>query len=324
MSRVETRFASMGTQAHVRLESAVVPEDDLRRHAAAIAEELAAIEAALTRFAPDSELCALNRDPRPSVPASPAVRALARATRWAGEASGGLVDATLLGPLEAAGYAGSRAGQTPAPPAPLDLALAGAPPRRPAGPSPAARFAAVGADARAVRRPPGVRLDSGGLGKGLAADLAAECLPVGVRYSISCGGDLALGGPDGGPPWDVAVADARVGAEVHRLRVRSGGVATSGIHARLWREADGGYAHHLLDPATGRPAWTGLVAVTAVAANALAAEVAAKAALLAGPDRACGLLPRGGVLQHDDGRVEVVPAVRVLRVRRTGAEPIVA
>jgi len=71
------------------------------------------------------------------------------------------------------------------------------------------------------------------------------------------------------------------------------------------------------DPATGCPAWTGLVAVTAVAANALEAEVVAKTALLSGPLEARRLLrKRGGVLQHDDGRVEIVPAPAVVRLPR--------
>ena len=73
----------------------------------------------------------------------------------------------------------------------------------------------------------------------------------------------------------------------------------------------------MLDPATGRPAWTGLVAASAVAGSAFEAEVLAKTALLSGPLEARRLLRRrGGVLQHDDGRVEVVPAPAVVRIPR--------
>jgi thiamine biosynthesis lipoprotein len=166
-------------------------------------------------------------------------------------------------------------------------------------------------------RPPGVHLDSGGIGKGLAADLAAITVPAGIRYAISCGGDLALGGASPQSPWEVAVHSARTGATVHRLRVRTGGVATSGITSRLWRRSDGAHAHHLLDPSTGEPAWTGLVAVTAVAATSLDAEVRAKTARLSGPGRARTLVARrGGVLQHDDGRVEIVAGPPAVRLRR--------
>jgi FAD:protein FMN transferase len=199
-----------------------------------------------------------------------------------------------------------------------------APPRRPARPHPARAYAGVGVDDRGrVVRPPGVRLDSGGLGKGLAADMAALTVPDGIRYAISCGGDLAVGGPSATPPWEVAVFGARSGEPVHRLRVRAGGVATSGITSRLWRRPDGTFAHHLIDPATGDPAWTGLLAATAVAATTLDAEVLAKSAILSGPARARALLGRrGGVLQHDDGRIEVVAGPPVVRLPRPLREPL--
>jgi thiamine biosynthesis lipoprotein len=76
-------------------------------------------------------------------------------------------------------------------------------------------------------------------------------------------------------------------------------------------------AHHLLDPATGRPAFTGVVQVTALAPSALAAEIKAKAALLSGPDRAHVWLAQGGVVVFDDGTHEVIappPAVELSRL----------
>jgi thiamine biosynthesis lipoprotein len=267
----------MGSTARVVLESDTHDADALERHAGAIRTGLDDVERALTRFSPHSELSALNRDPRAAVPASPLLRRLAS----------------------------------------LQDALPAAPPRRAARPHPARAHAHVTADdfGRVVR-PPGVGLDPGGLGKGLAADLAALTLPEGVRFAISCGGDLALGG-SAARPWDVSVESAHTRAVVHRLRVRAGGVATSGVSSRLWRRPDGTYAHHLLDPATGEPAWTGLVAVTAVAASALDAEILAKTAVLAGRARARRLVARrGGVLQHDDGRVEVVAGPLTVRLPR--------
>jgi FAD:protein FMN transferase len=318
--RVDRRFRSMGGVARVTLESETRSEAELERQAAAIRDVIEDAEARLSRFRPDSELSLLNADPRTAVPASPLLRHFALAVRAAGARSGGLVDATLLAPLERQSYTTSRAGVAPAV---LDEALAAVAPRRPARPHPARAHAGVGVDEDGrVVRPAGVRLDSGGLGKGLAADLAAITVPAGIRYAISCGGDLALGGASPSSPWEVAVHSARTGAPVHRLRVRHGGVATSGISSRLWRRPDGAYAHHLIDPSTGDPAWTGLVAVTAVAVTALDAEVLAKTALLSGPGRARTLLARrGGVLQHDDGRVELVAGPPAVRLRRPAVEP---
>ena len=55
----------------------------------------------------------------------------------------------------------------------------------------------------------------------------------------------------------------------------------------------------------------------AVAATTLDAEVLAKTAMLSGPDRARTLLGRrGGVLQHEDGRVEIVAGMPTVRLRR--------
>jgi FAD:protein FMN transferase len=315
MARVDLTFPSMGGEAVVRLESAALDRATLEQLAAGVRARVDTIEAALSRFRRGSELNALNADPRASVPASPLLRRTVAAANWAAARSGGLVDATLLGALERHGYEGSWDATRRAD---IDAALAAAPPRRPARP---ARWHGEGGltidpEGR-VARTPGVRLDPGGIAKGMAADLAAAALPLGVRYAISCGGDVAVGGGEG---WEVAVRSARSDAEVHRLRVRSGGVATSGIAARIWQGPDGSYAHHVLDPSTGRPAWTGLVAATAVGDSALDAEVLAKTALLSGPLVARRLLRRrGGVLQHDDGRIEVVPAPAVVRLPRPAA-----
>ena len=94
------------------------------------------------------------------------------------------------------------------------------------------------------------------------------------------------------------------GAHVHTLQIADGAVATSAIGRRAWRAADGRVAHHLIDPATGRPAATSLAGVTALAPTALEAEALAKAALLTGsPDH----LEHGGVLLHADGSAEPIP-----------------
>ena len=104
-------------------------------------------DAALSRFKPDSELCALNADPRERVPASALLRTAVRAGLAAAERSGGLVDPTLVGEIESAGYVASRAG---VPGAPLGAALAEAPPRRPAQPQPGGELARA---SRSTTRP---------------------------------------------------------------------------------------------------------------------------------------------------------------------------
>jgi thiamine biosynthesis lipoprotein len=204
--------------------------------------------------------------------------------------------------------------------APLAEALAAAPARRPARPRPDRRWSRVEVDEDRgeIVRPPGLRLDSGGVGKGLAADLLAERLREYPRFLVDCGGDIRIGGAEApANPYRVFVENPLSGRRPHLLALGAGGVATSGLNVRLWRDAEGRFAHHLLDPATGRPAWTGLIGATALAATALEAETLSKAALLAGPGGGRELLAeRGGLLVHDSGRVEPVGALaRSARIR---------
>jgi thiamine biosynthesis lipoprotein len=91
------------------------------------------------------------------------------------------------------------------------------------------------------------------------------------------------------------------GTVLHTFQLAAGGVATSGIGRRAWLDETGRPAHHLLDPATGRPAFTGIVQATALAPSALEAEVRAKAALLSGPRDAARWLRDGGVIVLRDG-----------------------
>jgi thiamine biosynthesis lipoprotein len=253
-------------------------------------------DATLSRFRPASELCRLNADPREEVPVSALLRAAVSAGLAAAELTSGLVDPTLVTQLEANGY--DRTRRTPE--LPLDRALTIAPPRAPARPHPAADWRRITITDGTVRRPPGVRFDTGGTGKGLAADLLADGLTG--RWAIDCGGDLRVGGAH-----DVEVRHPLTHEAIHTLHVHDGAVATSGIDTRLWRAPDGTPKHHLIDPSTGEPAWTGLISVTALAPTALEAEALAKAALLSGPSAAQKWLKRhGGLLITDDGDVHFV------------------
>jgi FAD:protein FMN transferase len=275
--------------------------------ALAARRELERWHSRFSRFLPQSELSRLNDDPREQVPVSPLLARLVLAARMAGRLSGGLVDATLVRDIEDAGYARDLGA-----PVPLRTALALAPERRPARPSALAAWRTLEVDAEActVTRPPGVRLDSGGLAKGLFADVLASVLASHASFALDCAGDVAVGDAEGAAR-PVRVASPFDGSTLHTFSLRRGGVATSGISRRSWLDRDGRPAHHLLDPATGTPAFTGVVQATALAPSAVEAEVRAKAAVLSGPRAAPAQLPHGGALVLDDGSCRVIepPAV---------------
>lgn len=227
--------------------------------------EVYAFETRLTRFDPGSELSHLNAGGGGRTAVSPLLEALLRAALEAAALSDGLVNAAVLPALLAAGYDRSiervRA---------RDSAHGGTP-------GASAGVAVAAPDLGTVlqvgdgwaRLRPGAAIDLGGVGKGWLADRLAERLENAV---VNLGGDLrALGdGPDG-CGWTVGLCD---GASVV---VRDAGAATSGIGGRRWR---GG--HHLVDPRSGRPAATDVVAVSVVAGDALTAEVLAKGVALLG------------------------------------------
>lgn len=265
----------------------------------------------LSRFLPESELSRLNRDPRDTIPASALLLELAVAARRAGALSAGLVDATLLAEMDRAGYRESRTGNHAPPADTAPIGPASERRRVPAAPSPSAGWSQITANRKtlSVSRPPGVGIDSGGIAKGLLADIVAATLRHHSAYAVDCCGDIRIGGV-GGRPRTVLVEDPAGGEPLHSLSIRDGAVATSGIAKRAWTGADGGPAHHLLDPSTGEPAFTGVVQATAKAPSAFLAEVYAKQALLSGPDRGPECLRFGGVLVLDDGSVEVVEVER--------------
>jgi FAD:protein FMN transferase len=301
---VDHTFRAMGCDLRI----AVVPRTGLVAEAAvARAVELVrAADRALSRFDPRSELCELNADPAPTVHVSRLLALAVDHARRAAASTGGLLDPTLTSELEASGYA---ADWDPARRPALPALLEAAPPRQAAGRAAEEswRRVAVDREAGTVTRPPGVRLDVGATAKGLVADLALRLLAPADLIIVDLAGDLAIGGDRlAHEPLPVLAADPFDRAPLPLSFRAPGGLATSSIAGRCWLDGDAP-RHHLLDPSTGRAAFTGIVQATAAAPSAAEAERLAGQALLAGPAAAPDLLRRyGGVIVHDDGTTSVL------------------
>lgn len=294
-------FSALGTTCRVVVEGPASGPDP-GAAVAAVRDLVAEAERRLTRFAPDSDLMLLNRSREETVVVHPLVLDALGAAQAAAARTAGLLDPTILPALVTAGYAESR---RDARPAGLLAALRDAPRRRPAEPSPDARWRSVRLRPRdgAVTRPVGLQLDVGATAKGWLADRAAALLHPFARWAVDLGGDLRVGGPGARTrPFSVDVAGP-LGGAVARVLVSAGAVATSGIDRRIWRAPDGRPAHHLIDPSTGRPAWTGLLTVTALAPTAEEAEILAGATLLRGSAAVGGLAQRGGLAVDERGAV---------------------
>ena len=290
-------FACFGGQCTVIVADAARPAD--AAVAAAMAKRaLLAWHHRFSRFSAESELSRLNRDPAATVAVSPLMRRVVETAVGAARDTGGLVDVTLADEIELAGYAGHFDGEG----TDLRAALALAPPRAPGGPHPDERWRRISVDSRAgtVHRPPGLRIDVGGIAKGVFADELAALLAGFDAYVLDCAGDVRVGG-HAGVVRPVHIAGAFGDERLVSFALTGGAVATSGISRRSWIDARGRPAHHLLDPRTGEPVFSGIVQASAVAPTAAEAEVLAKAAVLSGPARAAEWLCHGGVIVSDDG-----------------------
>jgi thiamine biosynthesis lipoprotein len=256
-----------------------------------------------SRFEDGSELSRLNRAATDRVAISPLMRRVLEVALTGARETGGLVDPTLVTEIEEAGYASHLEGEG----IPLVAALRMAPPRAPAAPHPDERWRRIElSSARGtVSRPPALRIDVGGIAKGVFADELSAMLDRFDCFALDCAGDLRVGGR-ARIARDVRIANPFHEGTLHTFQVTSGAVATSGIGRRSWIGADGRPAHHLLDPRTGAPAFTGIVQATALAPTAAQAEILAKVALLSGPGRAAEWLPHGGLIVLDDGTHQVL------------------
>ncbi len=133
-----------------------------------------------------------------------------------------------------------------------------------------------------VRLPVGTGFDSGGIGKGLAADIACqEAIEAGADgVCVNIGGDLcARGSSPQGQGWTISVDHPQRPEPLVLVGLLEGSMATSTTLLRRWRAA-GEQRHHIIDPATGRPAETRVRLATVVAHDAWEAEVLVKAVIL--------------------------------------------
>ena len=249
-------------------------------------DELAAIDATCSRFRADSEISTVLACPGRQVTLSPTLNAAIGQALRVAAATDYLVDPTIAAAVIALGYDRdiggvlSRSWET----GPIDL-----PPTETHQPAPGAWRLQHDAVTGQLLVPPGVGLDLGATAKALAADRAATRIAAVVDGGVlvSLGGDIAVAGnaPAGG--WKIAIADdhrATAGTKTHQLvSITSGGLATSSTQTRRWRTMTG-WAHHVVDPRTGRnpvpPLWrTAAVA----AASCVDANAAATAAIVLGP-----------------------------------------
>ena len=140
-----------------------------------------------------------------------------------------------------------------------------------------------------LRLDQGSALDFGAVAKGYAAELCANQLTdAGVNGILALGGNIqTVGSKPDGSPWRVGVTDPTdPSRSVAVLNLTgSNAVVTSGGYQRYFEENGQRYSH-IMDPATGKSAKSGLSSVTIVADSGFLADGLSTALYVMGPARA--------------------------------------
>ena len=164
-----------------------------------------------------------------------------------------------------------------------------------------------------VTVPSGVQLDLGALAKGYASDKAAEILREnGITSAlINLGGNImTIGSNPNGSPWKIGIRNPfSLDENIGVIEVTDKAVVTSGGYERYFTAEDGKTYHHIIDPATGCPAESGLVSVTVIGDSGMMCDALSTALFVMGAEKAVEYhREKGGfdmILVSENGEISV-------------------
>lgn len=158
----------------------------------------------------------------------------------------------------------------------------------------------------------GQAIDLGGIGKGYASQVVADVFTAnGITHGmVSLGGNVYVcGGRTDGDPWRIGVQNpSDLSTYIGILSLSDGFAVTSGGYQRYF-EGNGVTYHHIIDPATGYSAQSGLVSVTIVSPdNGTLCDALSTALYVMGEEQAIAFWQSGVVdfemiLLTDDNRI---------------------
>lgn len=179
--------------------------------------------------------------------------------------------------------------------------------------------AAIEFDGTKLTLPAGMELDFGAIAKGYAGDQAIEAMrEAGASSAIlNLGGNVqTLGLKPDGSNWNVAIKNPKDPESENYLGILSVGetaVITSGGYERYFTQ-DGVTYHHIIDPATGYPADSGLTSVTIVGEDGGVCDGLSTSLFVMGKDKALDYWRTYGgfqcVLVTEDGEVVVTEGLK--------------
>jgi len=288
----------MGTTYHVTLADTTFPVVKQVRLKQAVDSLLAEINNVFSTYIPESEISRFNRAPAGvPFPISKELHTVLVASLRLNRLSGGAFDITVMPLVNAYGF-GFR-------PAPDTI---------PRGRQLDSLKALVGCDhlqltdTTLLKDKLGVMIDLSANAKGYGVDRVAEFLARrGFKnFMVEIGGEVVVRGTKGGRLWRIGinrpVNELDSSQLQHILKLQDIAVATSGDYHN-YRNVQGKWISHTIDPRTGKPVPLSLASVTVIAPTCLEADGLATAIMVLGPTAGLSLLERlpkveGLLIQH--------------------------
>lgn len=169
---------------------------------------------------------------------------------------------------------------------------------------------------RTARLPEGVQIDLGAVAKGYAGDLiTAQMKEQGIRSALlNLGGNIqVIGAKPDGSLWRVGLRDPFTQGSFGVLEVSDCAVVTSGGYQKNFSDEAGIVYHHILDPATGKPANHGLASVTVISKEGRMCDALSTALFVMGTERAVTYWQENGgfemVLVDENGLIYVTEGI---------------
>lgn len=163
----------------------------------------------------------------------------------------------------------------------------------------------------------GMEIDLGGIAKGYTSSQIMQIYQdCGVTSGlVNLGGNVqALGCKTGGSKWRVAIQSPDDTEEyLGILEIEDQAVITSGGYERYFEE-DGVTYHHIIDPATGYPADSGLISVTIVSDDGTLADGLSTSLFIMGEEKAAQFWRENSdefeaIMETSDGKLYVTEGI---------------
>ena len=146
--------------------------------------------------------------------------------------------------------------------------------------------------------------------------MSEQLISMGIENALlDLGGNIhAIGSNPDGDPWKLGVRDPHGDGSIAFLSLTDAAAVTSGGYERFFIAEDGTRYCHILDPATGKPANSGLASVTVVGSEGWLCDAVSTAVYVMGEQKGMELQQKLGgfelLLITDNGDIMITEGLQ--------------